>query len=95
MRWVKRALSVKRPEDRSGGLTTIDITKLGIDKAYGMKKLMELLEVSKEDILFMGDRLAEGGNDYPVKAMGIDSLEVTRWQDTCLALEAILAVVED
>jgi HAD superfamily hydrolase (TIGR01484 family) len=82
-------------EVRSGGLTTIDITKLGIDKAYGMKKLCELLEISKENILFFGDRLAEGGNDYPVKAMGIDSLEVSRWEDTALALEAILAVVED
>jgi phosphomannomutase len=82
-------------EVRSGGLTTIDITKLGIDKAYGMKKLCELLEVSKEDILFFGDRIIEGGNDYPVKAAGIDCLQVSRWEDTALALEAILAVVEN
>ena len=79
-------------EVRAGGTTSIDITKLGIDKAYGMKKLMEMLEVSKEEILFFGDRLAEGGNDYPVMAMGIDSLEVSHWQDTALALRAILAV---
>jgi HAD superfamily hydrolase (TIGR01484 family) len=82
-------------EVRVGGVTSIDVTKLGIDKGYGMQKLMELLEVSKDDMLFFGDRLAEGGNDYPVKAMGIDSLEVSSWQDTALALEAILAVVED
>ncbi len=80
-------------EVRVGGITSIDVTKLGIDKGYGMTKLMELLQISKQDILFLGDRLAEGGNDYPVKAMGIDSLEVSRWQDTALALEAILAVV--
>lgn len=80
-------------EVKVGGLTSVDITKLGIDKAYGMRKLMELLEISKDDILFLGDRLQEGGNDYPVKAMGIDSLEVSRWQDTALALEAILHVV--
>ena len=76
-----------------GGITSVDVTKLGIDKGYGMTKLIEMLEISKEDILFLGDRLAEGGNDYPVKAMGIDSLEVSRWQDTALALQAILAVV--
>jgi hypothetical protein len=58
-----------------------------------MKKLMELLEISKDDILFFGDRLQEGGNDYPVKAMGIDSLEISRWQDTTLAVEAILHVL--
>ena len=80
-------------EVRAGGTTSIDITKLGIDKAYGMKKLMEILEVTKEEILFFGDRLAEGGNDYPVMAMGIDSLEVSSWEDTVLALKAILAVV--
>ncbi len=80
-------------EVRVGGVTSIDVTKLGIDKAYGMKKLMEMLAISKDEILFFGDRLAEGGNDYPVKAMGIDSLEVSRWHDTVLGLRAILAVL--
>jgi phosphomannomutase len=79
-------------EVRVGGLTSIDVTKPGIDKAYGMRKLMELLEVGKDDILFIGDMLQEGGNDYPVKAMGIDSLEVSRWQDTALVIEGILHV---
>ncbi len=77
-------------EVRSGGATSIDVTKPGIDKAYGMNRLMAELDVSKDDILFFGDSLQEGGNDYPVKAMGIDSLEVSHWQDTALALEAIL-----
>lgn len=80
-------------EVRSGGTTSIDVTKQGIDKAYGMQKLMDILEVSKEEILFFGDRLSEGGNDYPVKAMGIDSLEVSHWRHTVLALRAILSVV--
>lgn len=80
-------------EVRSGGTTSIDVTKLGIDKAYGMNKLMSMLQIGKDDILFMGDRLAEGGNDYPVKAMGIDSLEVSSWRDTAIALTAILHVV--
>ncbi|HEX7632810.1 MAG TPA: HAD-IIB family hydrolase [Candidatus Saccharimonadales bacterium] len=80
-------------EVRSGGSTSIDITKLGIDKAYGMHKLMDILEIDKEDILFMGDRMQEGGNDYPVKAMGIDSLEVSNWRDTAFALTAILHVL--
>src|SRR5690606_31015921 len=78
-------------EVRSGGTTSIDVTKLGIDKAYGMQKLMEILGVTKDEILFFGDRLKEGGNDYPVKAMGIDSLEVSNWEHTAIALRAILA----
>lgn len=79
-------------EVRVGGVTSIDVTKKGIDKAYGMKKLMEMLSIGKEDILFIGDRLQEGGNDYPVKAFGIDSLEISHWQETAVAVEAILHV---
>jgi HAD superfamily hydrolase (TIGR01484 family) len=76
-------------EVRAGGSTSIDITKLGIDKAYGMSKIMELVGVTKEDILFIGDRLEEGGNDYPVKAMGIDSIPVRKWEDTALVIETL------
>ncbi len=64
-------------EIRFGGSTSIDVTHKGIDKAFGMNKLMEHLSLKKEDILFVGDALDEGGNDYPVKAMGIDCIEVT------------------
>ncbi|HSW74487.1 MAG TPA: HAD-IIB family hydrolase [Candidatus Saccharimonadales bacterium] len=79
-------------EVRVGGTTSIDVTKLGIDKAYGMNKLKELIGLTNEEILFLGDKLQEGGNDYPVKAMGIDSLEVDKWQDTARVLEGILYV---
>jgi len=80
-------------EARAGGTTSIDVTRLGIDKAYGMQKLIDALDISREEILFFGDKLQEGGNDYPVKAMGIDSLEVDKWQDTAARLETILKVI--
>jgi phosphomannomutase len=54
---------------------------------------VELLSVSMDDILFFGDRVTPGGNDYPVKAMGIDTLEISHWKETALALEAILHVI--
>ena len=79
-------------EVRVGGSTSIDVTKPGIDKAYGVKKLIELLAVTKKDVIFVGDRLSKGGNDYPVKAMGVDCLEVSRWQDTALVIQTILGV---
>ncbi len=79
-------------EVRAAGTTSIDVTMPGIDKAYGMQKLLDLLSISKEEVLFMGDKLIEGGNDYPVKAMGIDCMEVSHWQDTALIIEAILYV---
>lgn len=79
-------------EVRLGGSTSVDITRIGIDKAYGMQKLIEALDISQDDIVFIGDKLQEGGNDYPVKAMGVDCIEVDRWEDTALVLEGILAV---
>lgn len=77
-------------EVRVGGLTSIDVTKPGIDKAYGINRLMELLGISKTEIFFIGDRLAEGGNDYPVKAMGIECIEISHWNETATAIEAII-----
>ncbi|MES2630699.1 MAG: HAD-IIB family hydrolase [Patescibacteria group bacterium] len=82
-------------EVRAGGTTSIDVTREGIDKAYGMQKLIEALDISKDDILFFGDKLQEGGNDYPVRAMGIDCLDVDKWEDTVNRLETILAVIHD
>ena len=79
---------------RTAGTTSLDITKPGIDKAYGMRKLMEATGVQKEEILFFGDKLEEGGNDYPVKAMGVDCIAVERWEDTAYALEGIAAITE-
>lgn len=79
-------------EVRLGGSTSLDITRIGIDKAYGMEKLMQALEIGKDDILFIGDKLEEGGNDYPVKAMGVDTVAVEGWEDTALVLEGVLAV---
>lgn len=89
-----KAVSARLPEleVRLGGSTTIDITRLGIDKAYGMEKLIDELKISKDEILFVGDKLEEGGNDYPVKAMGIDTIAVEGWEDTALIIEAIVKV---
>jgi HAD superfamily hydrolase (TIGR01484 family) len=80
-------------EVRVGGITSIDVTKPGIDKAYGMQKLIDMQGIAKEDILFMGDRIQPGGNDYPVEQMGIDTLEVSDWHNTVQMITAILHVV--
>ncbi|MCX6728555.1 MAG: HAD-IIB family hydrolase [Candidatus Saccharibacteria bacterium] len=75
---------------RTGGTTSVDVTVAGVDKAYGMKKLTEQMQIDKNDILFIGDKLQPGGNDYAVKAMGIDTIEVKNWQDTVDLIERIL-----
>lgn len=79
-------------EVRAAGVTSIDVTKPGIDKAYGMRKLMEATGLEMADILFMGDKIMEGGNDYAVEQMGIDCIPVRNWEDTSYAIEGIVKV---
>lgn len=74
-------------EVRSGGSTSVDITRRGIDKSYGMNRLAELTGVPLGDMIFVGDRLDEGGNDYPVKAMGVECVAVEGWEDTARLLQ--------
>lgn len=77
-------------EVRSGGSTSVDITRRGIDKAYGMTQLAELSGVPLDDMLFIGDRLDENGNDYPVKALGVACVAVTDWENTAHYLETLI-----
>ena len=85
------SLSLPDLEVRAGGTTSIDVTRRGIDKAYGMQKLIEATGTTKDEILFFGDKLEEGGNDYPVKAMGIDTISVSKWEDTVEKLKEFIA----
>lgn len=82
-------------EVRSGGSTSIDITRKGIDKAYGMRKLVEHSGIQLDDMFFVGDRLDEGGNDYPVLAMGVACHKVDGWQDTATFLTEYLGQKQD
>ncbi|MBI5306546.1 HAD-IIB family hydrolase [Candidatus Wolfebacteria bacterium] len=63
-------------EARLGGLTSIDITKKGIDKAYGISQILKQLSLNKKEAVYVGDALYKGGNDYAVKKTGIDTISV-------------------
>src|SRR5215213_2660323 len=76
---------------RLGGATSIDITKPGIDKAYGIDKITQILGVEKEEMLFVGDALFPGGNDYPVKECGVDSIMTRDPDETKRIIETFLA----
>lgn len=77
-------------EVRSGGSTSVDITLKGVDKAYGMKRLSEHTGIALDAMLFVGDRLDEGGNDFPVRALGVRTHPVTGWQDAVEVVEALV-----
>jgi HAD superfamily hydrolase (TIGR01484 family) len=85
------AKSLPGLEVRAGGTTSIDVTLPGIDKAYGMQQLITHTGVTVDEVLFFGDKLEEGGNDYPVKEYGIDTEAVEGWEDTARHLQQLLA----
>jgi hypothetical protein len=78
-----------------GGATSIDITKPGIDKAYGIKKLKEVLDIEIPEMLFIGDALFEGGNDYPARKTGVDCIQVRDPDETKRIIETVLACSVD
>ena len=89
---LRDAVAARVPdlEVRSGGSTSVDITERGIDKAYGMRQLSDQTGIALDDMLFVGDRLDEAGNDYPVLAMGVECQAVEGWPDTAEFLEKLL-----
>jgi len=74
-----------------GGATSIDVTRPGIDKAYGIKKLRETLGIPIEDMIFVGDAIFPGGNDYPAKQAGVVSIRVRDPDETKRVVETIVA----
>ena len=74
-----------------GGATSIDVTKPGIDKAYGVRKLQGILGIAIQDMMFIDDALFPGGNDYPAKHAGVASIQVRDPLETKRVIEAIIA----
>ena len=79
---------------RLGGATSIDVTMPGIDKAYGIGKLRDLLGVTIKEMIFIGDALFAGGNDYPAEEAGVVSIPVRGPNETKPVTEAIIACLD-
>ncbi len=73
---IARLLAKRLPklEVRVGGLTTIDITRKGIDKAYGVRQIKKILNIPIRDMVFIGDALYPGGNDNAARKTGVDCI---------------------
>jgi HAD superfamily hydrolase (TIGR01484 family) len=76
---------------RMGGATSIDVTKPGIDKAYGIGKLRDILHLSLKEMVYIGDALFPGGNDYPAEEAGVVSIPVKGPDDTNVVIKTVLA----
>ncbi|MBI2004807.1 HAD-IIB family hydrolase [Patescibacteria group bacterium] len=84
---------VRRLPDFSVGLnatTSIDITRKGISKAYGVRRLIEMTDISVSEMLYIGDALKEGGNDAVVKETGIRTQEVFGPEEAAIIIQDLL-----
>ena len=79
---------------RLGGTTSVDVTRLGIDKAYGIRKLRDILGIAIDEMIFVGDALFPGGNDYPAKEAGVASIQVRDPNETKRVIETIIACLD-
>jgi len=89
---IQEILSLSIPEFsvHLGGTTSVDITKPGIDKAYGIKKLRDTLDIAIDDMIFIGDALFPGGNDYPAKETGVVSIRIRDPEESKHMIEVII-----
>jgi len=77
-------------EVRAAGFTTIDVTKKGIDKAYGIHQMQKYLKVPIKNMFFVGDAMFKGGNDYAVIKTGVDYVSVKDPEETKKIISQIL-----
>jgi len=92
---IKEILDTLIPEFsvRLGGATSIDVTKPGIDKAFGIKKLRDVLGISLGEMIYVGDALFAAGNDYPVQQAGVVCIPVRGPNETKLVIKTICAIL--
>ena len=74
-----------------GGSSSIDVTRPGVNKAYGIRKLKEVLGVPIKEMLFIGDALFPGGNDHPARETGATCIQVRDPDETKRVIETIIA----
>ena len=74
-----------------GGTTSIDVTRAGIDKGYGLKRLSAESGIALADMLFIGDAIYPGGNDYPAAQIGMETIRVRDVAETAAVIAAIVA----
>lgn len=95
---IKSALEKYLPESEFqitvAGSASTDVTRHGIDKAYGIRKISEILHHGIDEMLFIGDRLGEGGNDYPARVAGVDSIQVNSREETKQLIRQIINSVK-
>ena len=93
---IQKDLRTRLPElsINMGGATSIDITQKGVDKGYGLKRLRDASGIPLEQMMFIGDAIFPGGNDYPAKELGLETVRVKDPEGTLAAIAGIVACLK-
>ena len=59
-----------------------------------LKKLRDASGIALEAMMFIGDAIFPGGNDYPAKELGLDTVRVRDPQETLSVIAAIVACIK-
>lgn len=86
---IKAVLEPQLPEVDIliNGSSSIDILIKGFNKAVGLIRLLDKLNLKKSDMIFIGDALFPGGNDYSVFEADIETIAVKGPEETALIIK--------
>ncbi len=73
-----------------GGMTSIDISEKGIDKAFGIHQVAQNLGLDLSQVIYVGDAIFPGGNDEPALRTGVDYKKVKDVSDTKNYIKTLL-----
>jgi len=89
---IRRLLKKYLPgfEVSIGGTTSIDVTRKDVNKTLCVRKLKARLGVEKKHMLYVGDALFKGGNDYIMRSTNITCIPVSSPKDAKMLIRRII-----
>lgn len=88
--FLRTFLHQEKYEITIGGTTSIDITKKGLDKERGIREFLKWNDFSPSEVLFFGDKLYPGGNDYSATKV-VDCIAVKNPEETLERLKELFS----
>lgn len=91
VQFLKPFIDENRFDMKIGGTTSLDVTKKGLDKAWGIKRFAEHHGIELRNILFIGDKIYPGGNDYAASKI-VDCVAVRNHEDALKKLQELFPI---
>ena len=86
---IKALLEPELPETSIliNAYSSIDILPKGFNKEVGFMRLLNKMGLQKSDMIFVGDGLFPGGNDYSVYEAGFETIAVKGPEETAVIIK--------